>query len=227
MIDTKKMDDFLKTKRIFVFLGRSGSGKTENALSFAENCAHQAGKIVRFFDIDQTKQMFRAREAQWDSSKIKFELTPEFGDCPLIAEGLSGALQGTDICVIDVGGDTVGSVMAGQFSEILNKEFVQIFYVINPYRSFCNTKEQIVQQMQRTLDAAGLKHADILCNPNFGVGTTAEDILQGYQKLDKLLLPDYQISAISVVDRFWEDIEIEKISKLPLRIHTRYGCGIA
>lgn len=44
-----------------VFIGEAGSGKTETAVNLALRMAREGGRRVHFFDMDQTKPLFRAR----------------------------------------------------------------------------------------------------------------------------------------------------------------------
>ena len=45
-----------------VFLGASGSGKTELSLNFAVAARQKTGRRLNFIDMDQTKGLFRARD---------------------------------------------------------------------------------------------------------------------------------------------------------------------
>ena len=61
----KILNDFLqKGKKNFVFIGEAGSGKSEIAINFAVNLARIADRPVHFFDMDQTKPLFRSRDVK-------------------------------------------------------------------------------------------------------------------------------------------------------------------
>ena len=49
-------------KRHSVFLGASGSGKTELSVNFAVAARQKTGRRLNFIDMDQTKGLFRARD---------------------------------------------------------------------------------------------------------------------------------------------------------------------
>lgn len=52
----------LRSKRTFVFLGESGSGKSEMSIFFAQKLLEYTGKTIWLIDMDQTKGMFRSRD---------------------------------------------------------------------------------------------------------------------------------------------------------------------
>lgn len=207
-------------KQVLVFLGPSGSGKTENALNFAAEYVRLTGNGVHYFGINQAEHRFRPFFRQGDLRTVQFTFPPTLTNCPLIAQGLSGALCGSGCCIIDVGGGTEGATMIGQFSEILARSSTQVFYTINPYRSFCTTGKQVLQQMEQILAAAGLPAATILCNPNLGPDTRAEDILRGYHRLRQLLFPHHTIKTISAAAHFFPMPWPDGIPLIPLHLYN-------
>ena len=54
--------ELLSGAKNIVFLGEAGSGKTETAINLALRLAREGGRSVHFFDMDQTKPLFRARD---------------------------------------------------------------------------------------------------------------------------------------------------------------------
>ena len=62
-MDREKLRGESMKKKNFVLLGESGSGKSEIAVNLACVLSKQSpdGKEVHFFDLDQTKPLFRSR----------------------------------------------------------------------------------------------------------------------------------------------------------------------
>lgn len=55
-------EEFIGKAKNIVFIGEAGSGKTETAVNLALRLAREDGRAVHFFDMDQTKPLFRARD---------------------------------------------------------------------------------------------------------------------------------------------------------------------
>ena len=56
------LETMLQKKKNFIFLGEAGSGKSEIAVNFAMEFARGGVKNIHFFDLDQTKPLFRSRD---------------------------------------------------------------------------------------------------------------------------------------------------------------------
>ena len=78
-----------------VFIGEAGSGKTETAVNLALRMAREGGRRVHFFDMDQTKPLFRARdcEAQLEREGVVFHFQAQYLDAPTVASGVIETLR--------------------------------------------------------------------------------------------------------------------------------------
>ena len=127
--------DALLHKRHCVFLGASGSGKTELSVNFAVSAAKSA--VVSFFDMDQTKGLFRSRDLfdELAANGVETVDTYNFQDAPIVPAGVQSRIRDENtLCVFDVGGNAAGAVMIGQYTGIMRPEDTDYFYVINPCR---------------------------------------------------------------------------------------------
>lgn len=172
-----------------VFLGASGSGKTELSINFAVNARMRSEKTVCFFDMDQTKGLFRSRDFfdMMSDHGIDTVDTYDFQDAPVVPAGISGKINNEgNICVFDVGGNAAGAVMIRQYTGRMKPEDTAYYYVINPCRPFAGTAEDIGQGMAEILTASGVQPEwiRIISNPNMGDGTTAELILERHKTLE-------------------------------------------
>jgi ABC-type dipeptide/oligopeptide/nickel transport system ATPase component len=185
-------DNKISNKHNYVILGESGSGKTETALNLAIKLSVLLKKEVYFFDMDQTKGLFRARDHKDELIKngVKFVDTFEFMDSPIIPAGISAAINNEEIIsVFDVGGNAVGARMVGQFSKYFTIENTDVFYVINPFRPFSEDIKNINTTMEYILSMASINQelVKVLCNPCMGNSTTEKNILEGYTWLKENL----------------------------------------
>ncbi|WP_338547641.1 hypothetical protein V1225_04265 [Emergencia sp. JLR.KK010] len=187
--------EMIKTKKNFVFVGEAGSGKSEIAINFAFQLAELSDKKVHFFDMDQTKPLFRSRDIrhQIEDAGIVFHYEEQFFDAPTLPGGVRNYMADEDsIVIMDVGGDHVGARLIGAFSPFLNRENTQNFFVINAYRPWSKDLISIDGTMARVLGMAriDLANVSILSNPNVGITTTAEEALAGNEKV-KALIGEY------------------------------------
>ena len=211
-----------------VFLGASGSGKTELSLNFAVAGRQKRGRRLNFIDMDQTKGLFRARDF-FDIMRaqgIDTVDTFSFQDAPVIPAGVAAAIDDKDaMCVFDVGGNAAGAVMIGQFVEKLPVEDTDYFFVINPCRPLSDTPAGLERGMVEILCASGIDPAwlKVISNPNMGRETSRELILGRHAHLQGLLsglgMSACAIAADSALSAGLE--EAAGLPVLPLRLYMR------
>lgn len=215
-------------KKHSVFLGASGSGKTELSLNFAVAARQKTGRRLNFIDMDQTKGLFRARDF-FDIMRaqgIDTVDTFSFQDAPVIPSGVGTAIADADaMCVFDVGGNAAGAVMIGQFVEKLPVESTDYFFVINPCRPLSATAAGLERGMVEILCASGIDPAwlKVISNPNMGRETSRELILERHTRLQELLsglgMSACAIAADSALSAGLE--EAAGLPVLPLRLYMR------
>ncbi|MEG1633249.1 MAG: hypothetical protein RR314_04275 [Oscillospiraceae bacterium] len=207
----------------FVFIGEAGSGKTETALSLALAMVGQAERSVHFFDMDQTKPLFRARNAAGllEREGIIFHFQSQYMDAPTVAPAVMETLMDERAHVlVDVGGGAQGAHMIGQFSHILNRPNTRVFYLINPYRPWSGSAENIAETMARVTGDSRLAGIHLVASPNLGAGTTAREVIEGEKRLRELCggLP---IDFISVLESLCAEVSAAVSEPvLPLRLNT-------
>lgn len=217
------LKELLSKKKNFVFIGEAGSGKTEVALSMALQMAELTDKEVHFFDMDQTKPNFRARDVanQMEAEGINLHYHEQILDLPSVVPGVREKLMSPDyICLLDIGGGAYGSHMIGQFYQALSRDNVQVFYLVNPYRPWSGTSEDIEETMRRVLGAARLKEFSIIANPNFGLETTVSDILDGIPAIEERCGGN-KIDYVCALEKLCGDVEGHvTVPVIPVTLHT-------
>lgn len=184
--------DKLVLRKNNVFLGASGSGKTELSINFAVDAAGRADGTVCFFDMDQTKGLFRSRDFfdMMSAHGIHTVDTCDFQDAPVVPAGVVSWISSDDaVCVFDVGGNSAGAVMIGQYTARMRLPDTAYYYVINPCRPFADTAEDIEQSLVQILAASRIRPEwiQIVSNPNMGGETTAALILERHRRLEQYL----------------------------------------
>ncbi|WP_139257943.1 hypothetical protein [Dethiosulfatibacter aminovorans] len=188
--DISHYSEMMDGKRVFVYIGESGSGKSELAINAAMSFVELTGKEVHFFDMDQTKPLFRSREVKelMMEKGIKFHCMEQFQETPIVPHAVNEMIMNKDnIVVLDVGGNSTGAISLGQFSHILNMDNVKTFFVINYFRPFSRDKNSIIATIDQIKNASKIRKVELICNPNVGKSTIFEFFKEGYEKTDSML----------------------------------------
>jgi len=215
--------ELAKGKSIFVFLGESGSGKSEIAVNWALQLAEQ-GKKVRFFDMDQTKPIFRSREvkAMLRHKGIWMDEYKQLLDAPTVPDAVFDRIQDPgSYAVLDVGGNAIGARSIGQFAAAWG-DAMAAFMVINCYRPWSGQQQAMLQTIGEVAAAARVKAFSIISNPNFGAETSVPDILTGHTQVEELLVSTpYAVSFLTVQEQFRSEIR-EQIPDVDILGINRY-----
>lgn len=180
------------TRHNFLFLGETGSGKSEIAISFARALARTDPRPVHFFDLDMTKSLFRSRDAgaELEQAGVTVHYQEQFMDAPTLVGGVAPLLRDeTCLTVLDVGGDYIGARSIGGFAPQLNQPSTSVFYVINAYRPWSDTIEHIDGTLGKILGVSHVKLTQLflVANPNNGVSTTLDEVVEGCRRTDALV----------------------------------------
>jgi hypothetical protein len=193
-------------KRVFIFLGEAGSGKSEIAVNFALMLVSE-GKKVRFFDMDQTKPVFRSRELAdlMQERGIIVEYTEQLLDTPTVTGAVLEKVKEPDFfSILDIGGNVTGAITLGQFADSWSLG-VKPFLVLNPYRPFSGSEENSLVTMSNIITAARLENINVISNPNFGEQTTLDDVVGGYNSIKDLLKGTQYRTNLLVVPKVLEN----------------------
>ena len=170
-------------KRLTLFAGHYGSGKTNIAVNYAIHLK-DSGYPVVIADLDIVNPYFRTKDSEEELKAKGIELlcSPYAGsnlDIPSLPQEMYRAVQDKNTyAVMDIGGDDAGAVALGRFAPFINEEdnFDMIF-VVNFYRPLTRTAEEALTIMREVEAVSHLKFTSIMNNSNLGEDTTAEDII--------------------------------------------------
>ncbi len=200
-------------KRIKIFVGGFGSGKTEIAINYSIYF-RKSHTQVAIVDLDIVNPYFRTREEKnaLNLKGVKV-VAPEgkltYADTPLISPEIKGLIQNSDYhLILDVGGDDIGTVVLGNFRYFIKDLDYEMLLVVNSYRPFTQSVSQIKQMAQEIENSSRLKISGIVSNPNLSGQTDEKIIKQGHilikQASQKLNLP---IKFICIDERFSQKIK--------------------
>ena len=170
-------------KRITLFAGHYGSGKTNLALAFARQLK-AAGRRVAIGDLDIVNPYFRTKDSAAALSAEGIELVvSDFAnsnvDFPALPKEIY-ALVGdrSRPIVLDIGGDDRGALALGRYvDEIRAENDYDFLAVINASRPLTRTPSDTVEVLREIETAAKLSFTGVVNNTNLGPDTTAETVL--------------------------------------------------
>ncbi len=170
-------------KRITLFCGHYGSGKTNIALNYAYLLRKETEKVV-IADLDIVNPYFRTGDSADDlkARDIRLIISPYAGsnvDIPALPQEMYAITDDPSLtCVIDVGGDDRGALALGRLAPaILEENNYEMLFVINGNRPLTRTVEDTVEVMREIEYAGGIPFTAIVNNTNLGRETTAEGVL--------------------------------------------------
>lgn len=203
-----------------VFLGEAGCGKSELSVHLALELAAK-GEEVHFFDLDQTKPLMRSRDAEdlLAAAGVTVHYQQQCADAPTQVGGLVPLLRDEGKRVIlDVGGNDTGARLIGGFFHLLKDS--DVWFVVNPYRPWSASLEQIDATLSAVLRSSRLKMPRFLLNPNLGQDTTREEYLSGIRQGLALLSPHVTVEAAAVPAALYEAVRQElTLPLIPITSH--------
>jgi len=178
-------------KRINIFTGHYGSGKTEISINFALFLKKYYNKVV-IVDLDIVNPYFRTKDVakQLERQGVQV-IAPAFAntnvDIPVLpAEVISVFQDKESMAVFDVGGDDVGATVLGTYNRYLNKEPYDMFFVINPKRPLTKSEQDVIQLLKDIENSSRLKVTKLINNTNLQNITTVEDVINGQNIIENI-----------------------------------------
>ena len=219
----------MEHKRLTLFAGHYGSGKTNIAVNYALHLAGE-GKPVCIADLDIVNPYFRTK----DSAKVLEQsgvtlISPQFAntnvDLPALpAEAYRLVTDKSVYGIMDIGGDDRGAYALGRYvPAILEEGNYRMVFVANCCRPLTRTPEEALEVMGEIEQACGLKFTDLINNTNLGSETTPETVLGSRDYMQKLsALSGLPIFATTAMTHVAKQLESQVESVLPLQLQEKY-----
>ena len=216
-------------KRINLFLGHYGTGKTNIALNFALMIKNN----VIVYDLDIVNPYFRTLDGKDILEENNIELiASDYAntnvDCPAMNPECYRMIREKDkFAVVDIGGDDRGAYALGRFrNEILKENNYDMFLIINKYRYETRTPEETIDLMKEIEEVAGIKFTAIINNSNLGKETTKEVILDSLDYAKKVEeLTGLEVKYTSIRSDLVKEFNGEIDNILPLDL-INYGLWV-
>jgi hypothetical protein len=196
-------------RRVNIFCGGFGSGKTEVAVNFSLRM-RELGREVAIADLDIVNLYFRSREVRDQLRGCGVEVIAPSGalanaDLPIIVPEIKGAIEGQGmkdegggmnaevpevespqssvqsrpVVVLDLGGDPAGARVMASIAEAMRAEDYSGLFVLNSRRPFTATVGAAQRMMDGISEAARINVDRIVVNSHLVDETTPDVIDEG------------------------------------------------
>lgn len=201
-------------KRLTLFAGHYGSGKTNIAVNYAMMMKKQGYDVI-IADLDIVNPYFRTKDSEKELEEMGIELiSSQFAntnlDLPSLPQEMYRAVQDkSKYAVMDIGGDDAGAVALGRFAPFIKEEDnYDMVFVVNFFRPLSRTAEEAFEIMKEIEAASRLKFTSIVNNSNLGELTTAEDVLSTKRETEKLVaLSGLPLKMTSVKEGLYNELD--------------------
>ena len=216
-------------KRLTLFAGHYGSGKTNIAVNYALQLARE-GKKVCIADLDIVNPYFRTADSADVLKAAGIDLiSPKFAnsnvDLPALpAEAYRLVEDKSSYGIMDIGGDDRGAYALGRYTPFIKKENnYRMIFVANCYRALTRTAEEALEVMREIEAACGLRFTDIVNNSHLGNFTDVQTLLDSQPFIDQLCeLSGLPLYLTTVRADLAEEVSTHIPNVLPLQLQEKY-----
>ena len=225
-------------KRVTIFAGHYGSGKTNIALNYAR-MLKRAGETVAIADLDIVNPYFRTKDSAADLAAEGIDLVvSDFAnsnvDFPAMPKEIYALVAPPEVgaecrtprakVVIDVGGDDRGALALGRYVPDIKAEGdYEMLAVVNAARPLTQTAADTVEVLREIETACALPFTGIVNNTNLGPQTTAGTVLASRSYADEVAtLMGVPVRFTCAPAAIAEELKGKVENLLPLEIQKLY-----
>ncbi|WP_295161806.1 ATP/GTP-binding protein [uncultured Brachyspira sp.] len=174
-----------KYGRVTIICGHYGAGKTTFSVNYSMYIRNFTSKDIYIADLDVVNPYFRSREHSSYLSKRNIKVIgsylPQSGsDLPAVSAEVYSLFDRKDIIgIIDMGGNSVGSLSFASFRKYVDISETDVFFVINANRKENSTFEAALGSLLSIEAVLGLNVTAIVNNTHLMDYTSIDDILKG------------------------------------------------
>ena len=173
-------------KRINIFVGHYGSGKTEVSINFAIK-----NKVDLIADLDTVNPYFRTNDAKEILEKENIRVVAPYYagtnvDLPSLPPDVYAAFTGDKTAVLDIGGDDDGAAVLGRFKNYITDENSEVYFVVNVLRPETDSVVKILEMIEAVEYTSRLKVTKLINNSNLMEETTYSHVEKGEEIVKKV-----------------------------------------
>lgn len=214
----------MEYKRLTLFCGHYGSGKTNIAVNVALSLKKTCEKVA-IADLDIVNPYFRTKDRQKELQDAGITLIcSEFAnsnvDFPAMPQELYAITDDRSYtAVLDIGGDERGALALGRLSPMIVEENdYQMLLVINKFRPLTPDAESVMEVMAEIEAACHIPFTGIVNNSNLGDETTADVVLSSIKYAEDVSkLTGLPVVMTAVSDTLYGELEGKIPNLFPIK----------
>ncbi len=218
----------MESKRITVFAGHYGSGKTNIAVNYALKLREKYDK-VSIADLDIVNPYFRSKDSEKHLEEKGIHLiSSEFAnsnvDVPAMPAEAYAIIDDLSLrAVIDVGGDDRGALALGRYTpSIIGQNDYEFLLVINKYRPLTPNCASTLEVMREIEVACGMRFTGIVNNSNLGDETDEETVLNSVNYANEISYASgLPIRMTTVKEDLYENLKDKVINCTPIKLYVK------
>ena len=215
-------------KRILLFAGHYGSGKTNIAVNVAMHLRREREKVT-IADLDIVNPYFRTEDSREELARADIRLIcSEYAGTNLDAPALPPEMYAiTDdrsmTAVMDIGGDDRGALALGRYTPaILEENDYEMLLVINGYRPLTRDVASTMEIIHEIEAAGGIPFTAIINNSNLGEETDAETVLSSLAYAEEIsAATGLPIKMTTVRAELYEELKDQIPNLFPLTLQYK------
>ena len=215
-------------KRVTLFTGHYGSGKTNIAVNYALALSKEGHKTL-IADLDIVNPYFRTRDSEDALKEADVDIVVSSYantnvDVPALPEEMYRIIDDKETrAVVDVGGDDRGALALGRLApELMKENDYEMVFVMNFFRPLTQTPDQIIRVIREVEIASGMTVTALINNSNLGQQTESADIIKtdalSRAVCEKTNLP---LIGTTVREDLCEGLKDKVFNPMPIRLHFR------
>lgn len=218
----------MQSKRITLFAGHYGSGKTNIAVNYALYLKNLGNDVV-IADLDIVNPYFRTRDSIDELTQAGIRLiSSEFAssnvDLPALPQDVYSIFdQPVESAVLDIGGDDRGAYALGRYADFIkNENDYEMLFVFNKYRPLTPTAEDALEIMREIEAACKVSFTAIVNNSNLGGITTPDDVLSSVAEAERLSkISQLPIKMTTVTEKLVNNLNGKIPNLFPLTLQNK------
>lgn len=218
----------MKYKRVTLFAGHYGSGKTNIAVNYALKMSAEGRKVV-IADLDIVNPYFRTKDSAEELEKAGVRLiSSEYAntnvDMPALPQDMYSITDDkSEYAVLDIGGDDRGAYALGRYAAAIKTENdYEMLFVVNCFRPLTKTVADTLEVMREIETACSMKFTAIVNNSNLGEETQVEDVINSMAYAEELSrATGLPIKMTAVKEELYDEIRSSAGETLPMRLQKK------
>lgn len=215
----------MEYKRLTLFCGHYGSGKTSVAVNTAAELTKERKNVV-VADLDIVNPYFRAKDSEklFKEKGIKL-ICSEFAnsnvDVPALPPEMYALTDDKSIsAVLDIGGDERGALALGRIAPaILEENNYDMLLVVNCFRPLTPDAQSVIEVKEEIENACKIPFTGIVNNSNLGAETDAQTVLNSVEFANSIKeATGLPVVMTSVIEELIPELEGKIPNLFPLEI---------